>query len=376
MGQSCRTMTGARTLQPEDFGLSQAQFEEIKVAFDEFDHDASGAIKANEVGAAMRRLGQPINDDEVLQMTIQTVDPDATGQLGLGEFLTILTQSHLGWGDGGDAQGVEQIEQDPRPTKGKSKVQLPPELAAEDQAVQDFLRILDEHRRHCEREGKYLEAETAARRLRELRQHEENRRREAMRSRQTAERLGIEEAHMLEFEQFNAIWEQRMQEYERSAEEGLEKLKEKHLAEIMAFQEEWQNKLPRKPKLSKELLNMRKIQDTLAKQERYQEAQKIKFKADEREAWELARLQDQLSQTLAAKEQRIRQKQHQELTGLAKRIQRGREEYKKLRQVELERRLQRYKNVKDDLTAKQKIETNQFNRLMASKLRSDRDQAA
>ena len=38
------------------------------------------------------------------------------------------------------------------------------------------------------------------------------------------------------------------------------------------------------------------FQDTLAKQERYQEAQKIKFKADEREAWELARLQDQLSQ--------------------------------------------------------------------------------
>merc|ERR1711939_966079 len=370
-------MGGAKQLQPEDFGLSQAQFEDIKVAFDEFDRDASGAINANEVGAAMRRLGQPINDDdEVLQMTIQTVDPDATGKLGLGEFLTIMTQSHLGWGDGQmDEQGGMEAQQQ-RPQKGKSKVQLPPELAAEDQAVQDFLRILDEHRRHCEREGKYLEAETAARRLRELRQHEENRRREAMRSRQTAERLGIEEAHMLEFEQFNAIWEQGMQEYERSAEEGLEKLKEKHLAEIMAFQEEWQNKLPRKPKLSKELLNMRKIQDTLAKQERYQEAQKIKFKADEREAWELARLQDQLSQTLAAKEQRIRQKQHQELTGLAKRIQRGREEYKKLRQVELERRLQRYKNVKDDLTAKQKIETNQFNRLMASKLRSDKDSAS
>jgi len=366
-------MTGARQLQPEDFGLSQDQFNDIKSAFDEFDAEASGAISASQVGAAMRRLGQPINDDdEVLQMTIQTVDPDGSGKIGLREFLTIMTQSHLGWGDGDEGEG--KIVAEERVQKGtKSKVQLPPELAAEDQAVQDFLRILDEHRRHCEREGKYLEAETAARRLRELRQHEENRRREAMRSRQTAERLGIEEAHMLEFEQFNAIWEQRMQEYERSAEEGLEKLKEKHLAEIMAFQEEWQNKLPRKPKLSKELLNMRKIQDTLAKQERYQEAQKIKFKADEREAWELARLQDQLSQTLAAKEQRIRQKQHQELTGLAKRIQRGREEYKKLRQVELERRLQRYKNVKDDLTAKQKIETNQFNRLMASKLRSDRD---
>jgi len=40
-------------------------------------------IAASEVGAAMRRLGQPINDDdEVLQMTIQTVDPEGTGKIG------------------------------------------------------------------------------------------------------------------------------------------------------------------------------------------------------------------------------------------------------------------------------------------------------
>eukprot|EP00658_Telonema_sp_P-2_P051327 TRINITY_DN3938_c0_g1_i10.p1 TRINITY_DN3938_c0_g1~~TRINITY_DN3938_c0_g1_i10.p1 ORF type:complete len:372 (-),score=108.14 TRINITY_DN3938_c0_g1_i10:379-1494(-) len=369
----------SRTIQPEDFGLSQHQFDEIKTVFDQFDNDASGAIPTGDVAAAMRKLGQPVDDqDEVLGMTIGTVDPEGSGHIGLNEFLVIMTQSHLGYGDAQD--GVSEantggyVDEGGAGTQGhKSQANLPPELAAEDQAVQDFLRILDEHRRHCEREGKYIEAETASRRLKELRQHEENRRREAMRSRQTAERLGIEEAHMLEFEQFNAIWEQRMQEYEKSAEEGLEKLKEKHLAEILAFQEEWQNKLPRKPKLSKELLNMRKIQDTLARQERYQEAQKIKFKADEREAWELARLQDQLSQTLAAKEQRIRQKQHSELTGLAKRIQRGREEYKGLRQSELERRLQRYKNVKDDLTSKQNIETNSFNRLMASKLKTDKN---
>eukprot|EP00656_Telonema_subtile_P054310 TRINITY_DN808_c0_g1_i2.p1 TRINITY_DN808_c0_g1~~TRINITY_DN808_c0_g1_i2.p1 ORF type:complete len:386 (-),score=126.91 TRINITY_DN808_c0_g1_i2:69-1226(-) len=371
----------AREINPEDFGLNKQQFDDIKQVFDEHDTDATGTMQTSEVGAAMRKLGQGVeDDDEDLGTSIRNVDPENQGSIGLNEFLVVVTQSKLGEGEDGpekqdtepeaqDEEAKEEPQDEPQDhaqvdedvsqaqtygddrgnQKQQSRVALAPELAAEDQAVQDFLRILDEHRRHCEREGKYLEAETASRRLKELRQHEENRRREAMRSRQTAERLGIEEAHMLEFEQFNAIWEQRMQEYEKSAEEGLEKLKEKHLAEIMAFQEEWQNKLPRKPKLSKELLNMRKIQDTLAKQERYQEAQKIKFKADEREAWELARLQDQLSQTLAAKEQRIRQKQHSELTGLAKRIQRGREEYKKLRHCELERRLQRYKNVKDDL---------------------------
>ena len=37
---------------------------------------------------------------------------------------------------------------------------------------------------------------------------------------------------------------------------------------------------PRTPRWSKELLNMRKIQDTLAKQKKYSEAQKSKGGAD------------------------------------------------------------------------------------------------
>jgi len=36
-------MTGSRQLQPQDFGLTDDQFNDIKNAFDEFDRDASGA---------------------------------------------------------------------------------------------------------------------------------------------------------------------------------------------------------------------------------------------------------------------------------------------------------------------------------------------
>lgn len=36
-------------------------------------------------------------------------------------------------------------------------------------------QILEEHRKNCERQGKYVEAEIAKNRLEELRQHEENR---------------------------------------------------------------------------------------------------------------------------------------------------------------------------------------------------------
>ena len=45
---------------------------------------------------------------------------------------------------------------------------------------------------------------------------------EAMRSRQIAERLGVEEAHMMEFQQFNFIWDRKMSEYELHAGELVE----------------------------------------------------------------------------------------------------------------------------------------------------------
>lgn len=146
--------------------------------------------------------------------------------------------------------------------------------------LQDFIAILEEHRLNCERQGKYVEADIARARLDELRVHEENRRREAMRARQLAERLGVEEAHMLEFQQFNVEWDRRMADYEENAARLILAMKERHVAELREFQ---QKLIARAtiPRHSKEYLNLRRIQDVLAKQKNYAEAAKIKQKADE-----------------------------------------------------------------------------------------------
>ena len=85
-----------------------------------------------------------------------------------------------------------------------------------------------------------------------------------MRSRQIAERLGVEEAHMLEFQQFNMIWDRKMADYEQNAEELIEAMKERHGAELQDFQRKLMSKEMR-PKFSTDLLNLRKIQETLAK---------------------------------------------------------------------------------------------------------------
>merc|ERR1712216_1101122 len=225
-----------------------------------------------------------------------------------------------------------------------------------EQSVSDFLRILEEHRIECENEGKYVQAEIAKKRLDELRDHEENRQREAMRSRQITERLGVEEAHMMEFQQFNAIWDKKMDEFEMNAKQLVDNMRKKHANELFRFKDKLQKNLPYRPKFSKELLNSRKIQETLAKMKNYAEAHKIKLKADRLEEIELEKLRAQHAHRLAAQEMQFAQRQQAELQALEKRVDTARQEHKIQRQQDLERILQRYQNVKSELEAQQNIE--------------------
>lgn len=159
---------------------------------------------------------------------------------------------------------------------------LPPMEANPDEgAIQDFLDVLEKHRIECEKEGKYEEAEVARTRLQQLRDHEENRRREELRSQQLAERLGVEEAHMKELQEFNEIWDRKVAEFEAHAANLQNTLASRHKAEYQQHIDKIRSETePRTPRWSKDLLNLRKIQETLAKMKKYAEAGKTKAQAD------------------------------------------------------------------------------------------------
>eukprot|EP00397_Hematodinium_sp_SG-2012_P025535 GEMP01026689.1.p1 GENE.GEMP01026689.1~~GEMP01026689.1.p1 ORF type:complete len:278 (+),score=83.46 GEMP01026689.1:174-1007(+) len=222
--------------------------------------------------------------------------------------------------------------------------------------IQDFLDVLEKHRVECERLGKYEEAELAKSRLEQLRTHEDNRRREELRSLQLAERLGVEEAHMKELQEFNEIWDKKVADFEAHATSLQRTLGSRHKQEHVSFMEKMQKETqPRTPRWSRELLNMRKIQETLAKQKKYSEAAKTKQQADvmekkEHDAWKSKR-----EGKIAVMEEQFLHKQQLEMGGLLKRVQSGREEQKQARKTELERLLQRYQNVKTQLEMQQTI---------------------
>jgi hypothetical protein len=59
---------------------------------------------------------------------------------------------------------------------GQSLSDAAPMMA--DYISEDFLQVLEEHRKVCEKEGRFMEAQTARKRLKELRRMEEQRKRD------------------------------------------------------------------------------------------------------------------------------------------------------------------------------------------------------
>ena len=90
---------------------------------------------------------------------------------------------------------------------------------------------------------------------------------------------------MLEFQQFNTMWDRTMAEYEERANELLEAMRQRHELDARQFRERYAATTAG-VKHSPKLLDLRQIERTLAKQGRYVEAQKIKVRADQLEATE------------------------------------------------------------------------------------------
>lgn len=130
---------------------------------------------------------------------------------------------------------------------------------------------------------------------------------------------------------------------------------ERHGAELRDYQRKLLQSQPR-PKFSRELLDLRRIQEHLAKAKDYAEAHKMKLKSDALEAWELEKWRNKRQADLCQRESKFKHAKAQEMAALLQRVMAGREEQKKQRQMDLERLLQRYQNVKSELEAQQKLE--------------------
>ncbi|XP_038053485.1 calmodulin-A-like [Patiria miniata] len=71
--------------------LSEAQINELKIAFEVFDKDGNGFISSKELGAVMRSLGQNPTDTELHAM-INEADINGDGLVNFEDFMLLMTQ--------------------------------------------------------------------------------------------------------------------------------------------------------------------------------------------------------------------------------------------------------------------------------------------
>jgi len=98
--------------------------------------------------------------------------------------------------------------------------------------------VLEEHRKLCEKEGKFHEAETARRRLKELRKLEDVRKRELLIQRHKSEMKALENAHKAEIKELINKWNNVIIPNFENEVTLLEiELKKKHQTELESFKE-------------------------------------------------------------------------------------------------------------------------------------------
>jgi len=302
----------------------------LKAAFASVDNGAHTIHGVDDVTKLLEVLGLTVPKREDLQAVIDDVAEEAP-DMNFAEFRRIICMT----------QDMLQEQED-------GSIVTLADIGGNRDA---FIRALDDHREECEKEGDYHEAKATYVRLCELRADDDSKSRDELLSRQEVEAESVEMAHDREQAYFFGVWDKRMAEFEETAEEAFEKLAEKHRLELTTFQEQFAaRESQRTPKLSRDLLNLRRIQEALVKQKDYTEAMKVKRDADKMEAKELTALQAKGQEHMRVKTAEIQRRQNQEHEALAKRIQRSRDEALRQRDQEYRRMLQRYNNVKISLS--------------------------
>lgn len=302
------------------------QINSIQQIFAEYDYGGTGKVRVERVPDLIANLGRDLQ-----------LGREVARQLSNGGTVELVSFEEV-------VQKLKKVEEN-----------APPEIDGETTTPLTLLKRLHAYRKQCEANGEYVEAQKARRKYEELRAKEEERQRKLVDQAQQHEMNEVEQAQRHQFLGFSNAWDKYMADYESTAYMSLERLKEQHAEELSYFQDKMRNQPPR-VKCSRELLELRRKQEALAKLGKYEEAWKVKDEGDQLEQWEQARASSLVSDSARRQEHRLRSQQQKALQALLKRIQRDRGEQIRHRQVDSQRLIQRNKNLKADLSKKQHLE--------------------
>ena len=126
-------------------------------------------------------------------------------------------------------------------------------------------------------------------------------------------------------------------EYQNEAERMENQTAERHMEEETEFEEEVARSLAQSKRQSSQVINLRKIEETLAKQQNYLEAHKVQKQIQGLERNQYEKWQRIKANKLKNLMEQLRSKQKTQLSALEQKIQQGFEEQKKIRETQYDK---------------------------------------
>lgn len=143
--------------------------------------------------------------------------------------------------------------------------------------IPTYIAVLDDYENECGMDARYIEAEMAKHKKDELRKLAKKVEKEKAMNNHLKEKIEVEEAYLNEFNDFQKKWQKKLEKFEVKVEDSRKEMLEHQKGQM----EDAVNKIEEKYALAakesnQKILNLQKIEKTLAKQKNYIEAQKTR----------------------------------------------------------------------------------------------------
>lgn len=229
---------------------AESRDEDFQVIFTLIDRGRSGSIDAAEMAAVLCSSGRM--EPEAAE-AVAAGGASAEGRFEFGAFRALLEASL--------AKTTLKLAARQGAPAPSADSEMPRHYV-----VVTLLSVLDEYRKRREDAGDYPAAASVKEVYAAVQLEEERRLHDAVDARQKAERAGVEEAHVMEAMEFNSAWSRNMADFERQSAEIEEQTLQRHALDFARFQVQIREAAPNRQKFSRALLNLRRVQDNMAKQ--------------------------------------------------------------------------------------------------------------
>ena len=229
-----------------------------------------------------------------------------------------------------------------------------------EEEILQLLSELDMIRQESVEEGRYLDADNAKNKMKQVNQILDKKRKRNMKNKHNLEKNKLDEDFENEMQSFSAFWDEKIMKYQEECRQLEKMLLTKNQEELEDYNQSLNKTIPLKFKPSPKMLEMHATLNQLLKNQEYKDAhylqQKIcvlERKEEEKYFYERDRKIEHLLESM-------KQRHNQEYNTLKKKIILGLEELEINRKKEYEKLLLKFNNIKKNIENQHNMESYYF----------------